>query len=134
MNGFLEGFGAVGAPSIARPEKAAKLAGVKSPDDAGSGRPVSFAMAVRIHRIIVNIPRTEPSVCRRFPNCSATETIATHIVSMQSLCVSGDVITKERGMGGHICAFQHLREPAKCSNNTLDQLESGLRALAERLC
>jgi hypothetical protein len=31
----------------------------------------------------VKIPRTEPSVCRRFPNCSATDTIATsHVLAL----------------------------------------------------
>lgn len=76
MKGFLDGFAGAGDPSGMRPLNAAKLAGVNSPEDAGRGRPVSFAMAVRIHRIIVKMPRTEPSVCRRFPNCSATDTIA----------------------------------------------------------
>jgi hypothetical protein len=76
MNGFFDGFADAGEPSAPRPLKAAKLAGVKSMASAGSGRPVSFAIAVRIHRITVKIPRTEPSVCRKFPNCSATDTIA----------------------------------------------------------
>ena len=81
MKGFLEGLGAAGDPSGARPENAAKFAGVSSFEEAGSGRPVSFAMAVRIHRMSVKMPRTEPSVCRRLPNCSATETIAVMLLA-----------------------------------------------------
>jgi hypothetical protein len=50
---------------------------------AGSGRPVSLAMAVRIQRMIVKMPRTEPSVCRRLPNCSATDTIAERLLVEQ---------------------------------------------------
>ena len=76
MKGFLDGFGATGEPSGRRPVNAAKLAGVNSLDDAGGARPVNLAIAVRIHRINVKIPRTDPSVCRKFPNCSATDTIA----------------------------------------------------------
>lgn len=74
--GFFDGFAGAGEPSGIRPVKAAKLAGVRSLELAGSGLPVSFAIAVRIHRITVYIPKTEPSVCRRFPNCSATDTMA----------------------------------------------------------
>lgn len=76
MNGFFEGLGEAGEPSAWRPVNAAKFAGVNSLEEAGGGRPVSFAMAVRIQRINVKMPRTEPRVCRRLPNCSATDTIA----------------------------------------------------------
>lgn len=31
----------------------------------------------------------------------------------------------------HVCALQHLRKPAKCTDNVLDQLERRRRALAE---
>src|SRR5690349_11878582 len=33
----------------------------------------------------------------------------------------------------HVRAFQHLRESTKGTNNTLDQLEGGLRALSKAL-
>lgn len=76
MNGFFDGFAADGEPSGLRPVNAAKLAGVRSVELAGSGRPVSFAIAVRTHLMTVYMPSTEPSVCRKLPNCSATETMA----------------------------------------------------------
>lgn len=81
MNGFLDGVG-VGEPSGSFPVNAANFAGVSSFEDAGGGRPVSLAIAVLNHRMIVNIPRTDPSVCRSVPNCSATDTIAGYVVSL----------------------------------------------------
>lgn len=79
MNGFLEGRGGAEVPSggiTAWPVNLAKAAGVRDVASAGGGRPVNFARSVRIHRRIANIPNTDPSVSRRFENCSATETIA----------------------------------------------------------
>jgi hypothetical protein len=37
----------------------------------GRGLPRSFAIATRTYRIKVYIPNIEPSVSRKFPNCSA---------------------------------------------------------------
>src|SRR2546423_3064220 len=79
MNGFREGRGGAGDPSGSFPVKAAKLDGVRSLDEAGSGRPVSLAKATRNHLMRVKIPSTDPNVCLKFPNCSATETIAVQI-------------------------------------------------------
>jgi hypothetical protein len=82
MNGFLDGRGGAGEPSgrvaggAAPPVKAAKAEGVREVASAGGGRPVSLAASVRIQRRIVKIPRTDPRVFRRLPNCSATDTIA----------------------------------------------------------
>lgn len=81
MNGFLEGRGGAGEPSGSTagtfwPWKAAKAAGVRAIASAGGGRPVTFARSVRIQRNMVKIPRIEPKVLRRLPNCSATEIIA----------------------------------------------------------
>jgi hypothetical protein len=84
MKGFLEGLGGAGLPSgrvagsgLRPPDmNEAKFVGVRAVASAGGGRPVTFAISVRIQRRMVNIPRTEPRVFRRFPNCSATETIA----------------------------------------------------------
>lgn len=56
--------------------KAANADGVSDVASAGGGRPVSFAMRVLNHLRIVKMPRTEPRVFRRLPNCSATDTIA----------------------------------------------------------
>jgi len=78
-NGFLLGFGAVdGDPSGSsfRPSKEAKALGVSAVASAGGGRPVIFANSVLSHLNTVNIPNIDPSVFRRLPNCSATETIA----------------------------------------------------------
>lgn len=81
-NGFLEGLGGAGEPSgrVAGderpPMKAAKAAGVREVASAGGGRPVSLAIRVRNHRMMVKMPSAEPRVFRRLPNCSATETIA----------------------------------------------------------
>ena len=85
MNGFLDGRGGVGEPSgsvvgvrARLPDrKDAKAAGVREAASAGGGRPVILANRVRIHRIMAKIPRTEPRVLRRLPNCSAIETMAT---------------------------------------------------------
>ena len=82
MNGFFEGFGGRGEPSgrvvgVRPPDrKEAKLVGVRAVASAGGGRPVSFAMRVRIQRRRVKMPSMEPSVLRKLPNCSATETMA----------------------------------------------------------
>lgn len=83
-NGFLEGRGRPGGPSgdwlLVNAENAE---GVKAVASAGGGRPVNLAKRVRIHRITVKMPKIEPSVLRRFPNCSATDTIAKSVtVSM----------------------------------------------------
>lgn len=80
--GFFEGLAGAGEPSgrVAGeerpPMKDAKAAGVRAVASAGGGRPVSLAMRVRNHRMMVKIPRAEPRVLRRLPNCSATDTIA----------------------------------------------------------
>ena len=89
MNGFLDGFGGSGEPSgrvvgVRPPDrKEAKFVGVRAVASAGGGRPVNFAMSVRIQRSRVKIPSMEPSVLRKLPNCSATETMAV-IVSVLS--------------------------------------------------
>ena len=85
--GFLDGLGRTGVPSGIVPVKAANLEGVSSLGDEGGGLPVTFAISVRIQRINVNIPRTEPRVVLRLPNCSATETIAIHSQLDESLYV-----------------------------------------------
>jgi hypothetical protein len=82
MNGFFDGRGGRGEPSgrvvgVRPPErKEAKFIGVRAVASAGGGRPVSFATSVRIQRRRVRMPSMEPSVLRKLPNCSATETIA----------------------------------------------------------
>ncbi len=82
--GFLEGVG--GALELSteggavRPWNAAKAEGVRDVASAGGGRPVTLASRVRNQRRRVNIPRIDPSVLRRFENCSATDIIA-YIVS-----------------------------------------------------
>ena len=85
MKGFFEGRGGAGEPSgrvvrvlsLRVPErKEEKLAGVREVASAGGGRPVILAISVRIHRRMAKMPRTEPRVFRRLPNCSATLTIA----------------------------------------------------------
>jgi hypothetical protein len=84
---------------------------------------------------MVNIPRTEPRVWRRLPNCSATDTIAADgqryaVVNIGSF----RALTEKRGVCRHICTLQHLRKSPKCANNALNQLKCRLRTLAERLC
>ena len=79
--GFLEGDGdgdveLFGAEDGGRPRKDAKAEGVREVASAGGGRPVIFANKVCNHRRTVKMPRIEPSVLRRFVNCSATATIA----------------------------------------------------------
>lgn len=76
MRGLRDGDGGVGEPSGSRPWNFANFAGVRSFEDAGGGLPVILAKAARIHRSRVYMPRTEPNVCLRLPNCSATDTIA----------------------------------------------------------
>lgn len=134
MKGFLLARGGEGEPSGSFPLNCAKFMGVSSLELAGGGRPVSFAMAVRIQRSTVNMPSTEPSVDRRFPNCSATETMA----SNESVCSTEEQLklfrlTEETRMSGHIRALQHLSEASKRANNAFNDLESGLGALAEAL-
>lgn len=80
-NGFLEGDGdgdvkLFGAEEEGRPRKDAKADGVREVASAGGGRPVTFANKVLSQRRIVKMPRIEPSVLRRFVNCSATAIIA----------------------------------------------------------
>lgn len=81
-NGLREGRAGAGLPSgkvagADRPLKNAENAdGVSAVASAGGGRPVNFAINVLNHRINVNMPKTEPNVLRRLPNCSATDTIA----------------------------------------------------------
>lgn len=81
-NGFLDGFGGAGVPSGSVTDgdcpliKAAKADGVRAVASAGGGRPVILATNVLNHRISVKIPSAEPRVFRKFPNCSATETMA----------------------------------------------------------
>lgn len=85
-NGFFEGRGGAGEPSgrvegLERPfMKSAKEDGVRAVASAGGGRPVILAIRVRNHLIRVKIPRADPKVLRRFPNCSATETMAGKLV------------------------------------------------------
>lgn len=77
--GFLEGRGGAPVPSgsvPALPWNLAKAEGVKEVASAGGGRPVNFATRVLIQRSSVKIPSIEPSVSRRFENCSATDTMA----------------------------------------------------------
>lgn len=65
-----------GAEEGGRPRNDANADGVREVASAGGGRPLTLAIKVRSHRRMVNMPRIEPSVFRRFVNCSATETIA----------------------------------------------------------
>ncbi len=77
--GFREGGGEdewFGAEEGGRPRNDAKADGVREVASAGGGRPLTLANKVRSQRRIVNMPRIEPSVLRRFVNCSATETMA----------------------------------------------------------
>ncbi len=78
-NGFLLGRGGLtGEPSGRNflPSNLAKALGVSDVASAGGGRPVSLANKVLIQRRMANIPSIDPSVFLRFPNCSATDTIA----------------------------------------------------------
>ena len=84
--GFREGVGApVGfeGDDEESPWNEAKAEGVRAVASAGGGRPVTFAMRVRAQRRRVKMPRMEPSVFRRFENCSATETIAVKLFISQ---------------------------------------------------
>lgn len=75
--GFLDGRGGeLPSGRILRPSKEANAEGVKEVASTGIGRPVIFAKRVRIQRIMVNIPKMDPRLLRKFPNCSATDTIA----------------------------------------------------------
>lgn len=77
--GFLLGRGELtGVPSGRNflPSNLAKALGVNAVASAGGGRPVSFANNVLIQRSMANIPSIDPRVFLRFPNCSATDTIA----------------------------------------------------------
>lgn len=74
-NGLLEGLGRVLASGM-EPVKVANFEGVSSLGEEGGGLPVILAMSVRIQRINVNRPRTDPRVVLKLPNCSATEIIA----------------------------------------------------------
>lgn len=79
--GFLEGDGdddvkLFEAEEGGRPRKDAKAEGVREVASAGRGRPVTFANKVCSQRRTVNMPRIEPSVLRKFVNCSATAIIA----------------------------------------------------------
>lgn len=67
-----------------RPRKDAKAEGVREVASAGGGRPVIFANRVCNQRRTVKIPRIEPSVLRRFVNCSATAIIAIGSRSVKS--------------------------------------------------
>ena len=68
MKGFRDGRGGAGDPSgsIAGPlppeTKCENAAGVRDVASAGGGRPVNFAVRVRIHRSSVYIPSIEPRV------------------------------------------------------------------------
>lgn len=73
--GFLEGEGEFVADG-GKPRNDAKAEGVREVASAGGGRPATLANKVRSQRRIVNMPRIDPSVFRRFVNCSATEIIA----------------------------------------------------------
>ena len=80
-NGFLEGDGDgdvkfFEAEAGDNPRKDAKADGVREVASAGGGRPVTFANKVLSQRRMVKMPRIEPSVLRRFVNCSATAIIA----------------------------------------------------------
>lgn len=133
-NGFLLGRGGLtGVPSGRNffPSNFAKALGVKAVASAGGGRPVSLAKRVLIHRSIANMPRIDPSVFLRLPNCSATDTIATIVSNAMSVWKQG--LTKEAGMSSHICALKHLRKASKGAHYALDYLESGLRALRKTL-
>lgn len=91
--GFLLGRGGeAGEPSGRnfRPSKEAKALGVRDIASAGGGRPVIFASRLRSQRRMVNIPRIEPRVFRRLPNCSATDTMAV-IVSFHLPNIRGGI-------------------------------------------
>lgn len=101
MKGFLEGLAGTGVPSgrvvgVRPPDmKDAKFEGVRAVASAGGGRPVTLASNVLIHRRMVKIPSMEPSVLRKLPNCSATETIAIGLLVAHSTS-SGGEHTEER--------------------------------------
>lgn len=133
--GFLERRGgAARVPSgrTVRPSKLANAAGVRAVASAGGGLPVILAINVRSHRRIVKMPRMEPSVFRRLPNCSATETIAIE-VSISSPNNDSPRLTKETRMCSHVSTLQHLRKASECANNALNDLECGLCALTETM-
>lgn len=78
IKGFLDGAGGdEDVEGLERPRKDANAAGVSEVASTGGGRPVILAKRVRSQRRMVNMPRMEPRVLRRFVNCSATEIIAT---------------------------------------------------------
>lgn len=133
--GFLDGRGGeLPSGSILRPSKEANAEGVREVASTGMGRPVIFAKRVRIQRIMVNIPRMDPRLLRKFPSCSATDTIAL-IVSKERFeeCFDGSPPTKKTGVCGHVCALKHLSKSSKCTNYTFNYLESSLCALREAL-
>ena len=79
IKGFLDGLGGSEDPSgrvTGLPANFANADGVNEVASAGGGRPVSFAINVLIHLIKVKIPKIDPSVSRKFENCSATDTMA----------------------------------------------------------
>ena len=95
------------------------------------------------------MPRMEPRVWRRDENCSATETMAVdrrdealvmEKVGGEKVGKSGETSdeggrarTEETRMRSHISTLQHLSEPPKRTDDTLDDLERRLRALAEAI-
>ena len=74
--GFLLGRGGWGAFGSGNVEKESVEI---SESSGGSGLPRNFAIATRRYRIKVYMPNTEPSVSRKFPNCSATSQICQRI-------------------------------------------------------
>ena len=94
----------------------------------GRGLPRNFAIAIRIYRIRVYIPNIEPSVSRKFPNCSATSQNCQGIAYQQRPWleiskIDKDVNTKERRMSSHKSRFKHLCKSTKSTHNTFNNLK-----------
>lgn len=163
MKGLRDGRGGAVVPSgstvgpalpSVRDKKEAKEDAFNEAASAGGGRPVIFANSVRSQRRRVKTPNTEPSVSRKFPNCSATETMAVKVEdvsvapkyteweecprsSERPIVWEGGekkgrgLFTKKGRMRSHVGTLQHLRETSKGTHDTLNNLKSCLCALVE---
>ena len=70
MSGFLPVRGGGGGAAFGSLKDESEFVEI-SDSSGGSGVPLNFAMATRIYLIAVYIPKIEPKVSRKFPNCSA---------------------------------------------------------------
>lgn len=109
-NGFLDGEGGddvelFEAEEGGRPRKDAKAEGVREVASAGGGRPVTFANKVFSQRRTVKMPRMEPSVLRRFVNCSATAIIAIESRSVSCKERVGDLIAHRKNSNVSPCKY-----------------------------